>query len=807
MKQGRRRYGRYLLPAAAAAGSAGAALAWRGLLHRGLPVLTGARRLPGLQAAVEIRRDPWGVPHIYAGSEQDLFFAQGYVHAQDRLFQMDTHRRVGAGRVAELVGPAGLATDRLARYFGWPRVAEAVVGGASDEVRVVMGAYAAGVNAFIASEPLPAEFSLLRYEPEPWSLVDTASWSAVLAWGLAGNWETELLRLVMLEALGPQKTADLTPFAAADYQSILAQDGVDAHFALALVESLRAAVAYMPLDTIPGGRGSGSNNWVVNGSRTESGRPVLANDPHLPPIYPALWYENHLVGGDYEVTGFTMPGVPGVIIGHNRHVAWGLTNAFPDVQDVYIERFDANDFTRYEVNGGWQPAELVTERIRVRGRPDVVETVRYTRHGPVFSDLMPAGGLDLALRWASYAANNHLQVVLDTNRATDWASFREALRPWGFPSQNVVFAATDGDIAYKMPGLVPQRAKGDGLLPVPGWNDEHEWAGWIPFGQLPERHNPEEGLIVTANNRVHGRDYPYLLTGEWLPDYRVRRITELLEHQNPVPWPAHARIQQDTVSLQARRFLKAALAALDLKDRFVEPELRAALALLGKWDGDMRADQAAPALYYGWFTYFAQAATRQAVGSDLAEQLLAASPADAYMMDTFLEMVLDLTLGWLETECPAWVGDVSALLLPALRRALLVLRRELGPDMAAWRWGQLHRIEAQHPLTRLPLAGRPWRNPRLAVGGDGYTVNQADVLPHFPPGPVKVIASCRLIMDVGAWDNSLAVLPGGQAGHPASPHYRDGLIDWADGRYHPLLFSRERVVAATSALLTLQPAS
>ena len=482
---------RYVLPAASAVtGAALAGRAWRRFLRRSAPASFARIAVSGLRAPVEVRRDRWGVPHLYASNGHDLFFAQGYSHAQDRLFQMDTLRRVGAGRVSELVGPGALETDRLARYFGWPRVAQAVVEGADDYVVEVMAAYAAGVNAFIASGNLPPEFGLLHYAPEPWALADTAAWSAVLAWGLAGNWETELLRLSLLEALGPDKTADLVPHAAADYMSILGQEGVDDRFVLALAESLREAVANLTLGSIPRGRGVGSNNWVVSGELTVSGRPVLANDPHLPPIFPALWYENHLVGGDYEVTGFTMPGVPGVIIGHNQQVAWGLTNAFPDVQDVLIERFDADDPTRYEMNGRWEPVELVEEIIRVRGQAAHTETVRYTRHGPVFSDFMPQGGRDMSLKWASYTPSNHLRALLDMNRARDWETFEAALRPWGFPSQNVVFAATDGDIAYKMPGMVPRRRKGDGLLPAPGWDDAYGWEGWIPFEELPTRLNP-----------------------------------------------------------------------------------------------------------------------------------------------------------------------------------------------------------------------------------------------------------------------------------------------------------------------------
>ncbi|MEJ2753804.1 MAG: penicillin acylase family protein, partial [Chloroflexota bacterium] len=393
-------------------------VAWRRLLRRSLPPRFDQTALPGLNDPVEILRDAWGVPHIYARSAPDLFYAQGYVHAQDRLFQMDLIRRVGSGRISEIVGPAGLVSDRVARYFGWRKAAQAQVDGADATVREVAGAYSAGVNAYINSQPLPPEFTLLHYTPEPWGLLDAGAIGAVLAWGLSVNWETELLRLLLVESLGPQKAHDLTPFAADDYRSIVPDTAVDERLARDLLEAYRRALADLPFKTaVSGGSGVGSNNWVVSGDHTVSGRPLLSNDPHLPPTYPALWYENHLLGGDYNVTGFTLPGIPGVVIGHNAHAAWGFTNGFPDTQDVYVERFDEQDDMLYEVNGQWVEAEVQEEVIQVRGRDPVVERVRYTRHGPVFSDLLPDEDRTLALRWASHSPHNHLRSVLDMGRA------------------------------------------------------------------------------------------------------------------------------------------------------------------------------------------------------------------------------------------------------------------------------------------------------------------------------------------------------------------------------------------------------
>jgi penicillin amidase len=390
------------------------------------------------------------------------------------------------------------------------------------------------------------------------------------------------------------------------------------------------------------------------------------------------------------------------------------------------------------------------------------------------------------------------------NVAKNWQEFRDGLRSWGFPSQNIVYADVQGDIGYVMPGKVPQRRQGSGLIPVPGWYDEHEWTGWIPFNELPTLHNPKEGKIVTANNRVVGASCPHLLTGEWLPDYRARRIHQLLDRDSRQTLDTHAHIQVDTISFQAKEFLALAMPAVE-KMPLEDETMQFALQLLAQWAGDMCADQVAPSLYTGWLIHFSRLAIRQAVGVEQAAQLFKSNPPETFQGDPFLEIALDLSIQWLEEGSPDWVGDIRPLLLPALRKTIRLLQRKFGQDPEKWLWGNLHYILHEHPLTRIPGLGRSWKTEAIPVGGDGKTVNQADVTPHFPPNPVEIIASCRLIMDVGGWDNSLAVLPGGQSGNPSSPHYEDGLLDWRDGRYHPLLYSRSRIEEATEKVLLLTP--
>lgn len=801
----RRNWGLFLASALGVSTAAvGLKAAWRSLLQRSLPQQNGRLKVEGLQHPVEIIRDRWAVPHIYAQNEHDLYFAQGFVHAQDRLFQMDTHRRVGLGRTSEIAGPAGLNMDRFARNFGWPRAAQAQIDGVSPMVEASMEAYCAGVNCFIHQEKMPIEFGLLGYKPELWRFLDTAAWSTVLAWGLSVNWESELLRAYLLGEIGIEKTAELTQISLQDYETVIPDSSVGQRLAASMMDAYQEALGSMPLGSVPAGKGVGSNNWVAAGKHTESGRPILANDPHLPPIFPALWYENHLCTGDLNVSGFTMPGIPGVIIGHNNKLAWGFTNAFPDVQDIYIERFHPQDRHLYEYDGVWEEAEIVREEIKIRGRKPVEEFVRYTRHGPVISDFLAEDCGDLSLKWAYFQKSDHLRAVLEINHASNWSQFKKALRHWGFPSQNVVYADVQGHIGYMMPGLVPVRKKGSGVVPVPGWEKTYEWQGWIPFEELPMAFDPPTGLIVSANNRVQGDSYAHFLTSEWLPDFRVKRILELLQQQIPLSLADNIGIQLDVKSLQAQQFLGLALCLMNEKEA-PNNECLKVFKILRSWDFEMRADSMAPSIFFCWHTLFTSAVYEQALGSDLANALLKKRDKDGFPLDPYLEVAPALIMDWLAGSAPDWVGNIHELLWPTLGKTIHLLRQHYGDDENNWLWGGMHTIHLQHPLTRIPVLGRSWNVGSWPTDGDGYTVNQTDSKMQFPPDPVSVIASCRMILDVGGWDNSLAALPGGQSGHPASEHYMDGWTDWKNGQYHPMLFSKEKIEEATSGRLILIP--
>jgi len=822
--------------------SVSAAFALRRWLRRPLPKTAGTLVLKGLHAPVEVIRDRWAVPHLYAEKAEDLFFAQGFVHAQDRLWQMEFQRRLGHGRLAEVVGPRGLDADRFTRILGFGRAAQASLATMDDETCALAEAYAAGVNAFLESTPrLPVEFSLLRYRPEPWTVADSVVWGTVLAWGLSGNWEAELMRASLLERLGPEGVLDFELFYPPDYRTILTphpssprggEGGADEYPPLSQrgrggtggegrggreAEKLLAAYRAAQLYLQPTGAGLGSNNWVLSPKRTTTGAPILCNDPHLPPLMPGIWYLIHLSGGGFEVAGASLPGVPGILVGHNAHIAWGVTNAFTDVQDVYIEHFHPDDPERYLYAGGWERAQVIEEVIPIRGRRPHVERVRITRHGPVISDLISrrrsphsplprcgrgAGGegrdTEFSLRWAGHEPAQTLQAVFRLNRAHDWESFRTALRDWSVPGQNFVYADTAGNIGYLLASRVPLRAKGEGLLPTPGWDGEHEWTGFIPGDEMPQALNPPAGYIATANNRATGADYPYTLTTEWLTGWRAARIAQMIESRPRLSPADCAAMQTDLYSLPAERIVPHLLRLVPH-----DSQEAAALELLRTWDRRVTPDSAAATIYEGVVSYLIQ----QTLGKWLGppdEGFVARGLGDV-PTSPLHDHLFDLMVTALETGQAPWLPDRESALREALQTTLADLRRRFGPDPTDWQWGRLSRLRFQHLLGLGPLARLFNRGP-YPLGGDGQTVRQADFPPTWPPGPAHIIPGYRQVFDLSDWDRARVIVIPGQSGHPGSRHYADLVRPWLRGELVPLLWSRAKVMTAARARLRLEPA-
>ncbi len=753
------------------------------VVRRSFAPTTGTVSVRGLNDAVEVIRDRWGIPHIYAKHAHDLFFAQGYVHAQDRLWQMEMSRRTASGQLSELFGETTLQTDRFLRTIGLRRIAEATIHGLTAEGRENLEAYAQGVNAFIKGSGggLPIEFVLLRFRPEPWTPIDTIAYGKLMSWVLGSDWRAEILRQQLYTRFGDEGLRRLMPDYPAD--------------APIIVPNLPGAGAtdFDHLRTLPGLGlaslpGVGSNNWVVGGSRTDTRSPLLANDPHLEASMPSVWHIMHLSGGGYDVAGATFPGVPGVIIGHNRDIAWGVTNANPDVQDLFIERFHPDDPTRYLNRGEWIAARIIREEIKVKGRrTPVVEQIRWTRHGPIINTVVRGLDATLAMRWTAQDSSTLSDAVDGINRATTWAAFRDALRLWDSPSQNFVFAHRNGEIGYQMPGRVPLRASGHGAVPVPGWTTEFDWKGAIAFEQLPYRH-ARDGSIVTANNRIAPPGYPFFLGREWDPGFRARRIAEMLNN-GTASVDGFKRIQRDVMSLPGREVVDA-LKTVKIGDAALQPFVRELL----QWDGVLDPQSRPAAVYEA----FLSALLTEVFKGPLDDAVFARyrRHRDAPML-SLLALLRTPDSGW-------WRGSRDEVVTTALREAVRDLTNRLGPSHDQWRWGRLHQPIFVHPLGRIKALAWIFNVTPPEVGGDGFTVNNGGFDPE-EPFQQRIVASYRQILDLSNWDRSLVIHTTGQTGLPFHKHYRDFAPLWARGEYVPLLFSRPAVDGAAAERLIMAP--
>jgi penicillin amidase len=776
------------------------------LLRRPQARANGKSTLVGLRAPVEVIRDRWGIPHIYAENDHDLMYAQGFVHAQERLWQMDYNRRLASGRLAEIIGPQALPLDRWIRILGLRRAAERDRLILEPHVSQLLEAYVMGVNARIAQGRLPVEFSLLRYRPESWTITDTLVWAKMMAWTLSGNWESELLRAHLVAKLGPELAAELEPDMSSHWPSIL-HPGVDyTTTGMAALERAKSAKPYVgpgPYD------GLGSNSWVLGGNRTASGRPLLANDMHLFLSIPAIWFENHLVGGDLDVTGVSFPGVPGVIVGHNPYVAWGFTNGFADVQDLYMEhlRRDDRGDVQYEFKGEWHDATVIQEHIKVRGEDTAVEEVIQTPHGPIVNSLAGdfAGEQPLALRWTTLESERMFLALYKMNRARNCREFREALRYWSSPAQNTVYSDTEGNIGYTFAGRVPIRAKGEGLVPVPGWIGEYEWTGYIPFEELPHLYNPPQGYILTANNRVVDQDYPYFISREFVVGERAERIAELIESQARIDLDYIQGMQFDQVSLFARNVAKH-IREIQAED----PELAAVVGVLQDWNGEISSSSPAVAIYEVFNLRLMDLILKDKLG-DLAIRYTGKGPTPVLAeMSIFSQRAREWLQTILEQPESHWFalghGETrDEVLRIALQETVEYLKGELGPQARDWTWGKLHRLVFAHPLGQGTMMDRVFNRGPYPVGGDNSTIwltsfSKLDLRTENLVGP-----PFRFIADLGDWRNSLGLLAPGQSGHPGSQHYADQVDAWFTKGYHPMLFNREDIEGNVSAVLHLLP--
>jgi penicillin G amidase len=755
---------------------AGVCLFWWRWTRQALTPVDGTARLPGLTAPVTVRRDALGVPHLEGSSFLDLVRAQGYVTAQDRLWQMDVMRRRALGELAEAFGEGALKADQEIRTLGLGPASDEALGLLSPDVRAAVDAYAAGVNAYLEQHrgALPIEFRLLRYGPRPWEPRDTAAVGKLLALDLAKGWDTEEYRATVGDPLPPEVQEVLFPGVFPGDRILIGADS-----------PARAQTA------TAGETAKGSNNWVVSGAHTATGRPLLANDPHLTLGVPSIWSVVHLSGGGLDLAGVALPGTPGVLIGRNARVAWGCTNVEDDSADLYAEELSPDGLAT-RTPEGWAPVQVRVEKIRVREGPlsaswrTVEHPVKVTRHGP----LVEIRKRTYALRWTALQGAAELPAFAAFNRAVGWEEFREGLRRFPGPSQNFVYADVDGHIAWYSAGRLPVRRGGDGGRPYPGASPDGDWLGLVPFEELPHLVDPPSGRIVTANNRLVGSDYPYRVTRGGIAPWRAAALFDALESREAWTADDMVRLQGERLSLPHRDLARALLEAAD---RHTGDAVFAEVAReLRGWDGRLEPESRPAALAAVTFRAVgARTIGPRVKGSPFAEALSRRSAA-------IHRLVLERPASWVPAEDRDWDGVLKG----AWGTAVAEITRRLGSDRSAWTWSALNRVAVVHPLANAVPALRGLLSPpEVGAGGAATTPN---VLHITPTGSVEA-PSMRFVADLADPDNTRLVNFMGQSGHPASPHYSDQLHLWLKADSPRLAMTPAAVARETRHTLVLTP--
>ena len=805
-------------------------------VRRSFPQIKGEIKAQSLDGTVDVYRDEFGVPHIYATTEHDLFFAQGYIHAQDRFWQMDFWRHIGSGRLSEMFGASQLDTDKFLRTLGWARIAQQELDAIDPDFKAVLQAYADGVNAYLSDQQgseLSLEYAILKllnagYKPEPWQPLHTLTWGKAMAWDLGGNMDKEINRAILLKTLTPEQMGELYPTYPTDHPYILPEfqlgkESSDRELATGhwteLAEALeKISKKSAALDKLIGPRGSGigSNSWVISGKLTTTGKPLLANDTHLPIQMPSIWYEIglhcQLKGPDcsLNVGGFSFAGVPGVVIGHNDRIAWGMTNVGPDVQDLFIEKINPENSNQYEVNGQWKEMELVTETIQVAGGEAVELTVRNTRNGPIISEVYGAledfsgrAGVEfpemyaIALKWTALEPSRIFSAIRKMNLAQNWDEFRTATQDFNVPSQNLIYADVEGNIGYQTPGKIPIRKAGDGRLPVPGWTDEYIWQGYVPFEEMPFAFNPPQAYIATANNAVVSPDYPYIISTDWDLGFRAARIVEMIEGAPGLIDSAYIqKMHGDNKNLNAETLLPV-LMALELNDAHLEK----ARSILQGWDMQQTMDSAPAVLFEVFWKNLLEATFHD----DLPEEQWPEG-GDRWF-EVMRRIVPQEFSNWWDDRNTAELEQRDQIFHRAFAAAVDELENLQGKDPAGWNWGKLHgavfRNQSLGESGVAPIEALFNRGPFPTAGGE--SIVNANGWNALEPYQLNWLPSKRMIVDLGGLQNSLSIHTTGQSGHAYHPHYIDMVDMWRTIQYHPMLWEQAQVQASAEGWLKLVP--
>lgn len=739
------------------------------------PKISGEVILSILDDDVTVVRDDMGVPHVEAKSDADLYRAQGYVQAQDRLFQMDLSRRQASGRLAEVVGEAAVDTDKFFRTFSLRHAAEKSWEGYDDEAKQILQWFAEGVNAFIdevkGTNKLSFEFKLLGYEPEYWTPIDSLTIGKYMAYDLGGNWNLQAFRHWALQNYSEEEVKELMFEYPESMRSIIQAN---------LENPVQVAGAF-DADLIPH-EFNGSNNWVVAGSKTESGMPLLADDPHLGLSSPSIWYQMHLKSPEQNVSGVIFAGIPGIILGHNENVAWGVTNVNPDVQDLYIETVNPDNPYEFLYDGEWYKAEVRKEPIKVKGGESIDFEVVTTKHGPVISNVIMKEEKPTAvfsLQWTALEPTKELQAVIGFNKASNWDEFETALLDFNAPAQNFVFADKSGTIAYKANGSVPIRKKGNAELPVPGDSSEYGWEGYIPYDELPRVVNPEEGFVATANNEVVGEEYPYHLSNYWARGYRYGRIAELLESKDKLTVEDMKAIQMDHKNLHAAEFLPSLIETIE--STTMAEKYKDAIAILKDWDYFDDKEAAAPLIFNRLMVTLHEELFKEEMPEDIYKLM----PAKETILDELLRKEFSGEKSvWIEKK-----GGIEQFIATAFDNTMKQLQEDFGKNASKWKWGDYHQLTFDHPIGGAnKYLGKLLNAKKVPVDGSEVTPMAAA---YDKEGNVNHGASWRYVADISDLSKAEHIVGPGQSGHVKSKWYHNQVQDWADGTYHTTTITGE----------------
>ncbi len=775
------------------------------LVTKSFPERNGSLHLHGLSQEVKIYRDSYGVPHIIASSDHDAYFAVGFVHAQERLWQMELVRRAGTGRLSEVLGEPALKTDKMFRTLGLWRKTLQIYAAIDDTTKAALEAYAEGVNAYIATHKgsYPIEFDMLNIEPEPWRVEHSILVSRLMAWELNYSRWVDIVLGQLVERFGEVRARELFPAWPNDAPLIvppqlrgkkvsrLADEFFDAE------RSYRALVGMADMQT-------GSNAWVVAGAKTVSGKPLLANDPHLFLTAPARWFDLHVITPTLDVQGVSIVGVPFVIIGRNRSIAWGVTNAMLDDEDFYVERVDSLQHpSKYLMNNEWRPIQERVDTILVKDSAPVLLTTYSTHRGPIVNRMEPSADLArslLSMRWTGNEISNEAKAFYLVNRARTWDEFKQGLRHFAVPAQNFVYADVEGNIGYYTGGKLPIRSVKGPTLPLPGWTDEFDWKGFVRFEDMPQRLNPVEGFIATANNKIVDDTYRYYISNYWEPPWRAERITAVLNEEEKISADDCKRLQLDLFSPHAKNLVPIILHAYQniIVD---DTNVATALSYMRNWNYEMRTEDVATTLFESTFLHI----VHNTFQDEFGPQLLG-------LYDTLASIPMTVTTRLLQDSASVWFDDITTpqreyrddIIRLSLREAIQELKETLGGELKEWQWGRVHQVTFGHVFGQNKLLRSIFNVGPFGRGGSHSTVSKGDFR-LAAPYVNTVGPSTRQIFDLSDVNGTFAVTPPGETGHAFDKHYQDQMTLWLNGGYRSVVMDIDRIEKSCRDLLILEP--